>query len=163
ILGRSSGAGNPLQAVTALKLTYGAGGIANSVVLPAASPADLRPRRAGEPLQIGFNRDIPTDLAPSLAPERWVWTRAGEGAVTALSVRSPGAVALRLALDVRTLPAGAELRFFGGDSNAEVIGPFTTSDVLAQIAAPDGGRRFWSPIVAGDTISVELFVPADRD
>src|SRR6185295_20292370 len=97
ILGRPGpSAPLPQQADTALMRRYFAGGIANSIVLPSAPPTDIRPRRADEPLQIGFNRDIPSELAPPLAPEAWVWTPANEGAVAALSVRSPGAAALRL-------------------------------------------------------------------
>ena len=166
ILGRSADATpQALLPGAALKRRYPPGSIANSLVLPVAPPADLRPRRDNEPLQIGFNRDIPADLARTLEPQNLVWAAMGDGAVTALSVRSPGAAALRLALDVRDLPAGAELRFFGFESGADAFGPFTAADVLAEptASAPEAGRRFWSPIVPGDTIAVEIFVPASSD
>ena len=166
ISGRSGPSTLPaVPANAALKRRYVAGGIANSVILPAALQADLQPSQNGGPLKIGFNRDIPSALAGTLESRNWAWAAANDGLVAALSVRSPGAAALRLGLEVRDLPPNTELRFFGFTADAEVFGPFTAVDVLPQTAGPavESGRRFWSPIVSGDTIAVEIFVPAASD
>ena len=102
-----------------LKGSYTKGTIPNSVILPPVTGAPPRgPRRAGpEPLQVGFNREIPASAAKLLYRAALIWSAVNGGRVTAVSVTSPGAVALRLGVVFTKLPAGAEVRFFGVDSN----------------------------------------------
>jgi len=76
------------------------------------------------------------------------------------TVSSPGAQALRLALDVTDLPEGVELRFFSLEMPTQVFGPFTVRDLrpeskdAAQTATE--AALYWSPVIEGETIGVEL-------
>ena len=74
---------------------YSKGTIPNSVILPPVTGAPPRgPRRGGpEPLQVGFNREIPAGSAQLLDPAALIWSSVNGGRVTAVSVTSPGAVA----------------------------------------------------------------------
>jgi hypothetical protein len=95
----------------------------------------------GGPLQVGFNREIPANLCESDLPFTCGFSLIGmKGPIvliscstqrrdlalrqrrprTALSVISPAAVALRLAVAFTRLPAGAEVRFLGLDSSPQV-------------------------------------------
>ena len=155
-----------------LKRNYAHTPIALTITLPpitraqqAAFPGMEEPERPG-PLQIGFGRDMPDtdrgDLAPRLAWE----TRSDGPQVSALSVSSPGARAVRVALR-GTLPAGAEVRFFSPADPEQRFPPVQPADVSpglateARASAPaEESSPFWSPVVEGDTVGVEISLPS---
>ena len=153
----------PQSQPSVLKGSFSRETIPNSVVLPpvtVASPA--RPRRGNpEPLKVGFNREIPATDAKLLDPAALIWSSAEGGRVTAVSVTSPGAVALRLAVAFTRLPAGAEVRFFGLDASRQVFGPITMQQIRALTipARPGEPGVFWSPVVSGETVGMEIYVP----
>jgi lysyl endopeptidase len=132
------------------------------VILPPVTADELTRVMApakGAPLQIGFPRPIPAEYRGDLS-SLLTWRRA-DGAMTAgFTVTSPAARALRLGLRVARLPDGAEFRFFGVSGPTQTFGPFTASDMVAgaKDATDTGndGAVFWSPVVAGDTIGVEI-------
>ena len=146
-----------------LKGSYTKGAIPNSVTLPPVTRAPPRdPQPAGqEPLQVGFNREIPANEAKILAPAALVWNSVNGGRVTAVSVTSPGAVALRLAVAFTRLPTMAQVRFFGMDSDAQMFGPITMDQIRALTGPSQAGEPgvFWSPVVPGETICMEIYVP----
>lgn len=113
--------------------------------------------------QIGFAREIPA--ARRFAPSALRWTAVSGGQVAVFSVRSPGAVALRLGIRVQSLPSAAELRFFGTDDDQRVLGPERLADLRqATVSEQPGGQgTYWSPVVGGDTAGVEIFVPTSGD
>lgn len=112
--------------------------------------------------QVGFARDIPSDVARRFAPSALRWTAVSGGRVAVVSVRSPGAVALRLGIRVQSLPSDAELRFFGSDGDDRVLGPERLADIR-QATRADDREPYWSPVVGGDIAGVEIFVPTSAD
>lgn len=123
---------------------------------PAAIDAVKRSNSASltKRLEIGVGRAIEAvDQADSRA---LTWSAVDGGVAAHWQLTSAQAKALRVALDIGRLPAGAELRFAGLDRLEVVYGPFTASDVLAT------GSRYWSPVLEGDTARVEVFVPAGQ-
>jgi hypothetical protein len=147
-----------------LKRSYSKGTIPNSVMLPPVTGAPPRgPRRGGpEPLQVGFNREISASGAKLLDPAALIWSAVEGGRATAVRVTSPGAVALRLAVAFTRLPAGTEVRFFGLDSSPQVFGPITMDQIRALTIPAQAGEPgvFWSPVVTGETVGMEIYVPS---
>ena len=115
-----------------------------------------------QPLRVGFARDVPSpyrnDLAPSLVWEQF----AGTGRVTAFSITSPEARALRVALQMEGVPDNAEIRFFG-TQDAETFGPVSVASMRQRQTDGVAGSPpslFWSPVIKGDTIGIEVYLPS---
>jgi len=155
----------PTQAATdtTLKRDYTQSAISLSIVLAPvddAEKATLPTGRKDQPLQIGFGRALPAPYQGDLQP-LLEWVQEADGTATAVfAVTSPGAQALRLALDVTDLPAGVELRFFSLALPPQVFGPFTTRELRpgGQEATQSAAEAmlYWSPVIEGETIGVEL-------
>ncbi len=144
-----------------------------ALVLPAAAAArriDLaRPAAAdeaalaaynarrggkGQPLAIGFGRDVP-HAARMVALAGLAWTTAADGArVASNEVASPGAAALRVALALPPASAGLSVRFAGADTAFGAV----SADAIA--AATSRAGQYWSPVLAGEAAAVELHVAA---
>ena len=105
-------------------------------------------------LQIGIERDV-ADEASALLPAALEWTSVSGGRVLRFDVTSPQAAALRVALDLRQVPDGAELRVASASG-----GIVEFVDAAALRAGVDGAGLYWSPVTDGDTQRLELFVPA---
>lgn len=103
-----------------------------------------------KPLQIGIGQEVASALA---SDEALLWMPAPGGVAAHWQVSSTDAKALRVALDVTHMPAGAEIRFAGRGSIAAVYGPVTATDILKL------GSPYWSPVLEGDTATIEVFVP----
>lgn len=92
--------------------------------------------------------------------ETVTWTAlSGGGRVTAFSVRSPGAGAIRVAVRA-SLPPGAALRFFAPADLERRYPVLKQSDFEARpdpgTPSADGVRTRWSPTVPGDTLGIEI-------
>lgn len=134
-------------------------------------------RARAKALQIGFGRYIPPPYDKNLEP-LMTWTAHPEGGNTAaFTVTSPGASAMRLALVVPRMEKGVEVRFFSGQLN-QVTGPFTAKDIvdptrqkasdrIAEHKAPAEPESeefvFWSPVIEGETLGVEIYLPPSVD
>jgi len=127
--------------------------------------------RKDQPLQIGLGRDIPSPYREDLQP-LLTWTPLASGALTAaFTVTSPGARALRLALAAAHIPDGAEVRFFSVAYPEQIFGPFTATDMFRPGEKPAAGHAkpdeqtvlFWSPVLEGDTVGVEIYLPSPDD
>ena len=141
-----------------LKLDYSTTPVALEVHLePASAPKPSTAESEGGPLRIAFYREIPEELeAASLS--QLAWTALDDGSiVSSMSVTSPGAVHIRLGLDVE-LPPGGEMRFFDPDSSQHLHTITETS--LAGTGVED--RTLWSPLVQGDSIGVEVVLPSQK-
>lgn len=123
----------------------------------------------GTPRQVGYARTVGELQTAQGVKRQLQWARLPEGgAVAAVSVTSPGAAAVRAALRVGELPPTATLRFSApGDAAARAV---TAEALLAALrrnrdAGETGAaaRTYWSPIVAGDTIVIEIELPAGAD
>ena len=129
----------------------------------AQQAASSEVERSG-PLQIGFGRNLPSVYQGDLVP-RLAWETQSDGtAISALSVSSPDARALRITLRA-TLPTGAEVRFFSPADPEQRFPPVQPAEVPADpVAAAEAlveeeAVPLWSPVVEGDTVGVEISLP----
>ncbi|MBT2748192.1 MULTISPECIES: serine protease [unclassified Lysobacter] len=108
----------------------------------------VRQDKNGEPLEIGFARNIARSNV-DLKTLNWLPLADG-GQAARFEVSSSGAVALRAGLALRGAGAKAvKLHFAGNDGR-----------VFEQSGADFAGNELgWSPVVAGDTVTVELVLP----
>ena len=104
-------------------------------------------------LQIGIERNV-ADEASTLLPAALEWTPVAGGQVLRFDVASPQAAAMRVGLDLRQVPDGAELRV--ASSTGGVV-EFVDAEALKS--GIDGNGVYWSPVTEGDTQRIELFVP----
>ena len=160
--------------------------IALRIILPqvtSSEQATWAGQRKKQPSQIGFGREIPVAYQDDLAP-RLTWDTLSDGSlVSALSVTSPGASALRVAV-YASLGSGAELRFFGLADSAQRFEPLTERDFTPQISeppvdpptqhnfTPQTGELLtadessvqdlpaWSPVIDGETVGIEITLPS---
>lgn len=113
-----------------------------------------RPKAAAEVLptkRLGVAETFTASVAPGshgrsdrLADGSWLWrTR----------LRVAGATDLRLGFGTFALPEGATLHLIGADDYYQ--GPYTAADAFAG--------RFESPVLPGDTVTIELRLPADME
>ena len=148
----------PAPARQATRLDYLAvePGLRIALAAPAAGRL-VPPPAAGKPPRIGFHRALPARFRGELAG-RLVWTELADGGVVgSLTVASPGAVAVRLAL-LAQLPAQAEIRFFNPAEPGRRFRVVTAGDFHVL---PDGELEpLWSPVVKGAAIGIEVTLPS---
>ncbi len=160
--------------------------IALRIILPQVTnseQATWTEQRKKQPSQIGFGREIPVAYQDDLAP-RLTWDTLSDGSlVSALSVTSPGASALRVAV-YASLGSGAELRFFSLADSAQHFEPLTEQDFASQANelpvdpptqydfTPQTGELLtadessvqdlpvWSPVIDGETVGIEITLPS---
>ena len=111
----------------------------------------------GKRLQVGINRGV-ADEAEAPLPARLGWVPVAGGQVLRFDVVSPGAAALRVGLDTRALPPGAELRV----ASAGGVGVVERVDAAMLKAGVDAGGTFWSPVTEGASQRLEVFVPSGQ-
>lgn len=128
---------------------------------PALDPARIEALRLdnsaplAKTLKIGVEREARAEAVSRSSELKWRPTKDG-GLVAHLEATSPGAVALRVALDVAELPAGAEVRFQGSDE------PFAVgAEEIAKLRADL--PHYWSPVTQGETQTIEVYLPAGAD
>ena len=160
--------------------------IAFRIILPqvtSSEQATWTEQREKQPSQIGFGREIPAAYQDDLAP-RLAWDTLSDGSlVSALSVTSPGASALRVAV-YASLGSGTELRFFSLADSAQHFEPLTEQDFASQASelpvdppaqhdfTPQTGELLtadessaqdlpvWSPVIEGETVGIEITLPS---
>ena len=107
---------------------------------------------------VGIGREIPAVHHKALGDGGLPWRSLADGRHSAiLTVTSAGARALRLAISLHVLPAEARLRFFL-PASGEVLQTLDAREALA----PNTGQ-LWSPVVEGDSIGLEISLPAHVD
>lgn len=104
-------------------------------------------------LQIGYGRDMPSGLRLSASNISWINLADGRLA-TQVQLTSPGAKALRVGLSIKDSFLG-ELRFAGSEKPQQVFGPYRWNDWQGQ-------KIYWSPSVEGETITLEIVLPAGQ-
>ena len=122
----------------------------------------------GGALRLGFGRQIPAEQLP--APDALPWRLTADGRpVLRLHVRAPGARGLRVALRPRGLPDAAELRFSGAvgalalEEPKILAGALINASLAADAADGSAEPLFWSPLIAGDALQLDLKLPAGTD
>lgn len=133
-----------------------------NTVLPEVSPAEIAAVRAANQrsatrmkarrLVVGIVR--PQAVLPRASSMAWVAVPGGNAA--RVSITSPQAGSLRLAIDLKGVPEDVEMVFFGADPS-RLEGPVKVGQV------PDRFAPWWSPLTEGETQTVEFFVPAGHD
>lgn len=121
------------------------------------------------PVQVGLSRDITELHDESRVAEALTWSPTAKGGqVAAISITSPGALALRVGLQVTSLPSSAVLRFYAqqGHEQLEIHATQVLRTLASNLVAGDEsvhGRMFWSPPINGDEITLEIELPVDVD
>lgn len=128
---------------------------AHRITLPPPDDADfavLRANNAREKrLQIGFARELPASL-DAMPLDSLAWQALPDGGrVARIEIRSPGAAALRAAIDGRSLPKGVEVRAYAPGEPRVVHAP-----ALAGTRASLAEQR-------GDVVGLELYAPKGVD
>lgn len=103
------------------------------------------PRRPG-PQRFAVTEDVAFDLRNS-----GTWQNLPDGRLWRLRIHSPGAVSHNLGITRFGLPEGAKLWIYD-PARKQVEGPYTSRNRSRH-------GRLWTPIIEGDEIVVELFVP----
>ena len=148
----------------ALRLDDFPAGATSRFRLPALAPitsADAFEAGTERRERIGIARHLDTEVPSVEGPRslRWIPV-AGGGAIARLSLTSTGASALRVGWVARGMPEGSELRFFGSDATARIMGP------LRGIEMVENTRRqgiSWTPVTEGETQTLELWIPPGSD
>ncbi len=125
-------------------------------------PAELRaksagPKPEGPDNRIGISRRAELDARPTagLLPD---WNAVEGGFVARFTVRSEGALRLRVGLVVPSSADGMEIRFApAGAAQAEVL----SAGWIRETYGENPGL-VWTPSTAGEAQSIELFVPGTR-
>jgi lysyl endopeptidase len=99
-------------------------------------------------LAIGIERAVSRSAAGTTTGR---WTAVAGGFATQASLTSPGADAMRVAIDLANVPTDVEMVFFGSDAPDRLVGPVRVGDVQ------DRSAPWWSPITDGETQTVEFF------
>lgn len=124
-----------------------------------------QPSKPGVPLQIGVSRDVPMLRNTTHTSALMSWTSIPGGQIAAISITSPDALGLRLGLLVEKLPRTALLRFYaqGAEQVFEVSGQEIMDTIARNLAAGDASdeaRTYWSPVIDGQEMTVEIELPA---
>lgn len=118
------------------------------------------------PLRLGLGRTLRRheQLLPELERRPWSPTAAG-GHALVWQPTSPGAACLRLAVLPWQVPDGMLVRVSapGQPSGAPISGAAINASVRRNLDAGsdrDAARLFWLPLVVGDTLAVQVELPA---
>lgn len=148
-----------LQAATAPLLIALAAPTAAERAAMAVKSAPAATNRL-KPLSIGFGREVPPALRSiALASLKWQGTAEG-GRAAQVVVSSPGASALRVALQMQQTDPDMVIRLKGDDPRAQAMGPFAANEI-AEATAKVG--EWWSPVLEGSHATIEIAVSADVD
>ena len=148
-------------------------GAAVAIVLDASDDPMIGQRAMAAanpgPWQIGFERSIPALSDPKALSKRQVWqlTKQG-GPAYAFAITSPGAKAVRLGIWVLAMPDRARLRFYSPSDNKiiEIAGSEVNANLRRNLKAGETGMEaetFWSPLIAGETLTLEVELPPEVD
>jgi hypothetical protein len=126
------------------------------ITLPPPAPSEGAALGKGgkdQPYQVGFGRPVPGDQQ-QVALSSLSWSEApGGGRRATVSVRSSGAKSVRVGIRLADAPEGLKLTFAGPN------GPISVVDGGA-VASQSSGDPYWSPVVEGDTATIELSAPS---
>ena len=120
----------------------------------AAESKSLAPPKQGAPVAIGFRRaTISGNKVFSARPG--ITLQGSESGVARLSVSSGTAKALRVALDLSTLPADASIAVRGSDEFTRIVVAGRVAD-LRKLNTTDG---YWTPATQGERQYIEIMLP----
>jgi len=146
----------PKSAAPAPLLRLAPKAVPSGVRLPPVSDIELQRLReanrrssvARKRLAIGIERAVSRAQQGATIGS---WTAVADGFAAQASLTSPGADAMRMAIDLANVPADVEMVFFGSDAPDVLVGPIKVGS-LKDRTAP-----WWGPITDGQTQTVEFF------
>ena len=118
--------------------------------------------------QIGYGRELESlDTPQKFDFLPWEPTSDG-GYVKGVQVRSTAAQALRLGLWVKDIPLEAEISFYSSANTAVTVVPAAAilESIGRNLSAGDPeetARFYWSPVMMGEVINFEVYLPAGVD
>ena len=122
---------------------------------PTAQSATGATMQKAKRLAIGMTRDVPlADRAIDASSLPWLATSDG-GYAARIDVRSPGAAGIRVALEMSESNPDVVLRFAGSAPDAQVFA--VPANAIAWATINDGA--YWSPVLEGDTATIEIVAP----
>lgn len=129
-----------------------------SVRLPAFDAtayrqADARRTDGPRARRIGAFRDLPSPLHVD-GGALWIPTSDG-GFVHVLEIASPGATAIRVAVDGAQIPDGVEYWVQDADNPQQQRGPYTRETIAKNVSG-----RFWTEAIWSDHVQLVCVVPA---
>ncbi|MDQ6976179.1 MAG: trypsin-like peptidase domain-containing protein [Mariprofundaceae bacterium] len=148
------------QQQTVLKVAAGSqASVITLSVLPASAKQATSGSNKGVAMQIGVERDLPTSYAKGLSSIALNWQSTNDGGMAAvIEVQDPGALAVRLGLEIESITTGTQIRFYGAGIQPQVYGPYPQSGL--NITYESLGSLFWSPVIDGASIFMEIYLPA---
>lgn len=135
-------------------------GVSHRIELPALLSKELEPlqrHNAGKypsrTMQVGVART--PDGSPSNLANSLIWEALPDGGHAArIEVVSPGASSLRFSLSFSSAPPGIQLWFYGKAADTAWKTPASVAELLYL-------GEYWSPVISGDSITLELRLPVD--
>lgn len=120
------------------------------------------------PSKIGFSRKVERLKTNASVSTALAWSSENDGgSIGHLSIRAPGAKALRVGLHFDLLPEGTELRFH--DESLSQIETVTAAEIktVLDLNAASGDLSpeasvYWSPVIQGETIGLEISLPKGK-
>jgi hypothetical protein len=125
------------------------------IALPQPTAAELSSAKSApttgarlKPMPIGFGRDVPVaQRTVQLSALQWQGTSEG-GRAAQIVVTSPGASALRVALQMQATDPDVVIRLKGDGAQPKVMGPYPANEI-AETTKKVG--EWWSPVLEGST------------
>jgi hypothetical protein len=108
-------------------------------------------------LQVGIHRDLREEGIAAQQPALSWKSLPDGGSAARFAVTSPGALALRLGLNFKQIPAGAELRFLGAN-DGDVAVAVVNGEEIARLRREQ--PVYWTPVTEGESQTVEIYLPA---
>lgn len=141
-------------------------GVVHRLALPPVAREDIEAliqrNERQKRTEVGLGRAVP-DPMRTVSMGDLYWREGPDGQqVTNMVVESAEARALRVAVDVDSLPAGVVIRFHPEGDTSTVFGPYDRSR-MAELARFSKEGTYWSPIVEGQSLAMEVAMPASAD
>ena len=149
--------------------TVSLGAPAASLLQKSTATATGNLEKAAEAVQIGAKRDVAATATVAGLQSQLSWQPGSGGTqLAAIAFDSATAQGVRLGVWVKSLPAGAVLRFYGasGGEAVQVTGAELEAQAaqLRQSGADDQTvHTYWSPDFGGTQTVLEIQVPAGAD
>ena len=157
------------QAAKPFIRTVSLGAPAASLLQKSTATATGNLEKAAEAVQIGAKRDVAATATVAGLQSQLSWQPGSGGTqLAAIAFDSATAQGVRLGVWVKSLPAGAVLRFYGasGGEAVQVTGAELEAQAaqLRQSGADDQTvHTYWSPDFGGTQTVLEIQVPAGAD
>ena len=106
--------------------------------------------------KIGIGRSVLAPYCKVVDPSLYQWISLPKGGrIAVFTVKSPEAAALRVKIKIIHMPKEVEIRFYNPSNPKKLYGTYSLEQIRNQIV----DNSFWSPVIEGDSIAIEIFLP----